>query len=134
MSVLQALNGSYNIILGNDNMSVSMTHFPDLSLSLPFTDIATDPIIGSSVWSIQLSKNNRRVTTLEAPISITFAHTIKVSSSHFKCMYNGDKRERYITACSYGLHACWYNITGTNCAQEVRMRSSLIPLSTLVVG
>ena len=100
MSVLQALNGLYNIVLGTDNMSVSMTHFPDLSHSLPFTDVATDPIIGSSVWSIQLSKNNRRVTTLDAPISITFAHTIKVSSPHCT-MEIREKREREVYNCLF---------------------------------
>ena len=69
----------FYLFLDNDNLSISLTHYSDLSLSLPYTDVSPDAIIGSPVWSIQLLMNGGRVTQLATPINITFPHPIEVS-------------------------------------------------------
>lgn len=81
------------LFLDNDNFSISLTHYSDLSLSLPYTDLSPNAIIGSPVWSIQLLMNGGRVTQLATPINITFPHPTEVSacqkliSSNSQCVY-----------------------------------------------
>ncbi|XP_019849970.1 PREDICTED: cadherin EGF LAG seven-pass G-type receptor 2-like isoform X2 [Amphimedon queenslandica] len=98
----------------NDNFSISLTHYSDLSLSLPYTDLSPDAIVGSPVWSIQLLMNGGRVTQLATPINITFPHPIELNSSLTSlCVTWNATRNKWVES---GCQATVNNPNSTSCS------------------